>query len=72
MKIILRGNQDDTLLRMLDLSLSTFEGMEHEDWCKDTVQSFERLRDSIERQMGLSGGEPAKSVQKKSLEGVGA
>lgn len=72
MKIILRGNQDDTLLRALDLALATFEGMEHEDWCKGTVQSFERLRDSIERQMGIVGGAPAQSVQKKSLEGAGA
>ena len=70
MKIILRGKQDETLLQALDLAIGTYAGMEDEDWCKEDVKSFERLRESIEKQMGLNGGEPALSTQKKALEGI--
>jgi hypothetical protein len=56
-KITLGKNQIENLLRALDIAEGTFHGVDEPDFRKE-LKTFETLRASIEKQLGLNAGEP--------------
>lgn len=71
-KVTLRGKQDEALLLALDIAVGSFQtGGEHEDaeWKADRIR-MENLREAIEKQLNLNGGEPSKSTQREALKSI--
>ena len=57
-KLVLGYKQIQILLFGLDTARRTFDGMEDEHWCKQSVRDLDKIISSVEKQLGLNGGEP--------------
>lgn len=57
-KLVLGHNQIQILLYGLDTARRTFDGMEDEDWCKQSVRDLDKIISSVEKQLGINAGAP--------------